>query len=79
LGSQREALKGEVDRAVLLVDEGLCSIGLGELNFVKQAISILVKPLVKAQPASLSPIQSPTPKEKTCLSEKREKGLLHSL
>jgi hypothetical protein len=47
----------------VLVDEGFCSIGLGELNLVKQAVSVLAKPIAKAQPVSFSPIQSPTPKD----------------
>jgi hypothetical protein len=33
--SQLEFLKEEVDRVLVLVDEGLSSIGLGEFNVVK--------------------------------------------
>lgn len=69
LRSQLEFLKGEVDRALILVDEGLGSIGLREFNVVKQADA-------KAQPAYLIPFEGPTSKDKAHLSDKREKGPL---
>jgi hypothetical protein len=69
LRSQLEFLKGEVDRTLVLVDEGLSSIGLGEFNAVKQADA-------KAQPTYLSPFEGPTSKDKAHLSNKREKGPL---
>jgi hypothetical protein len=63
-----------MDRALVLVDEGLNSIGLEELNYVNQAGIVLVKPIAKDQTMILSPNQSPSPKEKACLAYKKEKG-----
>lgn len=58
----------------MLVDEGLNSIGLEELNYVNQAGIVLAKPIAKDQTMILSPNQSPSPKEKACLAYKTEKG-----
>jgi hypothetical protein len=51
--SQLEKLKGEVDRTLEIVDEGLISFGLEGFNFLNQAGSVSVKLMVNANLLSL--------------------------